>query len=60
LKKELARHSGAIGKCEKYIATSSDFFTIKITAISGVAKASATIAITKSGKKMKQTAVISD
>ncbi len=59
LKKELARYSDAIDKCEKCITTSSDFFTIKITAISGVAKKSATIAVMKDGDKVKETAVIS-
>jgi len=60
LKKELLRYSDSIGKCEKYITTSSECFTIKVTALSGVAKASATIAITKDGEKVKRTAIISD
>jgi hypothetical protein len=60
LKKDLSRYSDAIDKCEKYITTASDYFTIKITAISGVAKASATIAVMKDGEQVKQTAVISD
>jgi hypothetical protein len=59
LKAELARYSNAISKCEKYITTTSSFFSIKITAISGVAKATATIAITKDGDKVKQAFVIS-
>lgn len=59
LKAELAKYSNAISKCENYITTTSSFFTIKITAISGVAKATATIAITKDGDKVKQAAVIS-
>jgi Tfp pilus assembly protein PilX len=59
LKRDLSRYSDAIGKCEKYITTTSDYFTIKITAISGVAKASATIAVMKDGKQVKRTAVIS-
>jgi len=60
LKRELIRYSDSIGKCEKYITTSSECFTIKVTAVSGVAKASATIAITKDGDKVKRTAIISD
>ena len=60
LKKELFRYSDSIGKCEKYITTTSRFFTIKVTAVSGMAKASSVIAITKEGKTVKRIAVISD
>jgi len=59
LKRELLRYSDSIKKCEKYITTASRFFTIKVTAISGVAKASATIAITKDGQKVERIAIIS-
>ena len=59
LKTELSRYSNSIGKCEKYITTASNFFTIKVTAISGVAKASATISATKDGKRLKRISVIS-
>jgi len=58
LKRELLRYSDSIKKCEKYITTASRFFTIKVTVISGVAKASATIAITKDGDKVKRIAII--
>jgi hypothetical protein len=58
LRKSLFRYSDSIGKCEKYITTASRFFTIKITAVSGVAEASAVIAITKDGKKTERIAVI--
>jgi type II secretory pathway component PulK len=58
LKTDLFRYSDSIGKCEKYITTVSRFFTIKVTAISGVAKASAVIAITKDGRRVKRIAVI--
>ena len=58
LKSSLFRYSDSIGKCEKYITTSSRFFTIKITALSGVAKASTVIAITKDGETVKRIAVI--
>jgi hypothetical protein len=60
LKRTLFRHSASIGKCEKYITTSSRFFTIKVTAVSGVAKASTVIAITKNGKEVQRIAVIND
>lgn len=58
LKRELSRYTGSISKCEKYITTVSSFFTIKITAISGVAKASSVIAITKNGNRVQRIAVI--
>ncbi len=59
LRKSLLRYSDSIEKCEKYITTASNFFTIRVTAVSGVAKASAVIAITKEGKKMEKIAVLS-
>jgi hypothetical protein len=59
LRKSLFRYSDSIEKCEKYITTVSRFFTIKVTAVSGVAKASAIIAITKDDNKIKTIAVIS-
>jgi hypothetical protein len=58
LKTDLFRYSNSIDKCEKYITTVSRFFTIKVTAVSGVAKASTVIAITKDGQKVQRVAVI--
>jgi hypothetical protein len=58
LRTRLLRYSDSIGKCEKFITTVSKFYTIKITAVSGVAKASSIIAITKEGDKVKRIAVI--
>lgn len=58
LKAELFRYSDSIGECEDYITTVSRFFTIKVTVISGVAKTSSIIAITKDGEKVKRIAVI--
>ncbi len=58
LEKELFRYSDSIDKCKAYIITASRFFTIRITAVSGVAKASSIIAITKDGKIVKRVAVI--
>jgi hypothetical protein len=55
----LLRYSDSIEKCKKYITTVSSIFTIKVTAVSGAAKASAIIAITKDGKKIERIAVIS-
>lgn len=59
LRQSLLRYSGSIEKCEKYITTKSNFFTIRVTAVSGVAKASAVLAITRDGKKIEKIAVIS-
>jgi len=59
LRKSLFRYSDSIGKCEKYITTTSSFFTIKVTAVSGVATSSAVIAIMKDGKKIQKIAIFS-
>ena len=59
LRKSLLKYSDSIEKCKKYITTVSSIFTIKVTAVSGAAKASAIIAITKDGKKIERIAVIS-
>lgn len=59
LKKSLFTYSDSIEKCKDYITTVSSFFTIKVTAVSGVAEASAVLAIKKDGRKVKRIAVIS-
>ncbi len=59
LRKSLFKYSDSIGKCEEYITTTSNFFTIRITAVSGVAEASMVFAVTKDGKKVERIAVIS-
>ena len=58
LKDELFRFSDSIDKCADYITTTSRFFTIKITAVSGAARASSIIAITKDGDAVKRIAAI--
>jgi hypothetical protein len=58
LKKQLFRYSDSIEKCKKLITTKSDYFTIRVTATSGVAKASAVIAVRKDGKKVEKIAVL--
>jgi len=58
LKDELFRFSDSIDKCAQYITTTSRFFTIKITAVSGAARASSIIAITKDGDTVKRIAAI--
>ena len=59
LKKSLFECSNSIEKCEKYVSTVSNFFTIKVSATSGVSKTSTVIAIMRDGGKMKRIAVIS-
>ena len=58
LKRAVVGFSDSINICEKYITTTSTFFTIKITAVSGVAETSSIIAITKEGDRIKRIAVI--
>lgn len=59
LKTALLQYSDSIRKCEKYITTVSRFFTVRITAVSGAAKVSMVLAITKDGKGTEKIAVIS-
>jgi hypothetical protein len=58
LQKRIIGFSESIEKCKTYITTKSTFFTIKITAVSGQAKASSVVAITKSGGNIKRIAII--
>ncbi|MBW8001070.1 MAG: general secretion pathway protein GspK [Planctomycetes bacterium] len=60
LKESLYRYSDSIGKCTKYITTESDFLTIRVTSRSGVAKATAVVAVMKKDKKFVKVAVRSD
>ncbi|HUW20463.1 MAG TPA: type II secretion system protein GspK [Sedimentisphaerales bacterium] len=59
LKEALFSYSDSVTKCENYITTTSNFFTIRVTAVSGVAQASAVIAISKEDGTTKKIAVIS-
>ena len=59
LQNRLFGYSDSIKKCEEFITTKSNFFTIRITATSGVARASTIIAVTRDGKKVERIAVIS-
>ena len=58
LKETLYRYGPSIEKCEKFITTTSRFFTIRVRSISGGAEASSVIAVTKDGKKVQRVAVI--
>jgi hypothetical protein len=59
LRKSLLKYSTSIEKCQPYITTTSNFFTIRVTAISGVAKASTIIALIKNGKEVQTVAIMS-
>jgi len=59
LRKTLFRYADSLEKCEKCITTTSDFFTIKVTAVRGVARASAVIAVMKEKGKWQRIAVFS-
>ena len=58
LKKELFGFSDSIEKSRPYIATTSSVFSIRVTASSGVAKASAIVVVLKSGGKIERVAVV--
>jgi hypothetical protein len=59
LRSSLLSYGDSIEKCEKFITTTSTFFTIRVTAVSGVAKASTLIGVMKQGNRMKKIAVVS-
>jgi hypothetical protein len=58
LKKELFRFSDSIEKTRPYITTTSSVFSIHVTALSGVAKASAIIVVLKNGDKIERIAIV--
>ena len=58
LKNALSRYTDSISKCEPYITMKSSLFTIRITAVSGVAEASSVIAIIKEGTNVTRIAII--
>ena len=60
VKKGAFRYSDSIDKCKEFFTTASNVFTIRVTAVSGVAKVTAIAAVSKEGDKVKQIGVISD
>jgi hypothetical protein len=58
LKNALGIYSDQISKCEPYITMKSSLFTIRITAVSGVATASSVIAIRKDGANVIRIGII--
>ncbi len=59
-KKDIFRHAAAIEKCQAFLTTTSTAFTVRVTAVSGVARTVAVAGVTKDGRKIKRIAVISD
>jgi hypothetical protein len=59
IKKELFRFSGSIDKCTPYITTSSNVFSIHVTAVNGVAKVEAVVVVMKNSGKIQKVAVFS-
>jgi len=58
LKKQLFQFSVGIDKSRPYITAVSSVFSIRVTAVRGVAKASAVIVVLKEGDKIRQIAVV--
>ncbi len=60
LRRAILSYSDSIDDCKDFITTTSTVFTIRVTAVSGVAKATALAAVSKEGDKIEQIAVIGD
>jgi hypothetical protein len=58
LKKELFSYSDVVDKCKNFISTESTFFTIRISAVSGGARSSVLIAVSRQGNQTKRIAMI--
>lgn len=60
LKQAVPRYSTALDDCRTFITATSTVFTIRITAVSGVARVTAVAAVSKQGEKVQPIAIISD
>jgi hypothetical protein len=60
LKQAAPRYSAALDDCRTFIAVRSTVFTIRVTAVSGVARVTAIAAVAKEGDKVQPIAAISD
>jgi hypothetical protein len=60
LRQTVPRYSNAIDDCRTFITAKSTIFTIRVTAVSGVATATAVAAVSKEGDKVQPIAVILD
>jgi hypothetical protein len=58
LRNSLYKYADSIGKAEKYIVVRSNFFTIRVSAQSGVAKASAVVSALKDKNKVEKLAIM--
>ncbi|UCD53451.1 MAG: general secretion pathway protein GspK [Phycisphaerales bacterium] len=60
LKQAAFRYTDAIEKCRDFITTTSTVVSVKVTAVSGVARSVAVAGVSKDGQKIKRIGVISD
>ncbi len=60
LKQAVPRYSSAIDDCRNFITATSTVLTIRVTAVSGVAKATAVAAVSRVGDKVQPIAMISE
>ena len=60
LKQSLPRYAGALDDCRTFITAQSTVYTIRVTAVSGVARVTALAAVSKEGDKVQPIAIISD
>jgi hypothetical protein len=60
LRQAVPRYSNAIDDCRTFLTTRSTVFTIRVTAVSGVATATAVAAVSKEGDKMQPIAMLLD
>ena len=58
LQSALVKYGVSVRKCRKYIATTSNFYTVRISAVSGAARVSAVIGVIKQGKKVEKIGII--
>ncbi len=60
MKRTLSSYSDAIEKSKNFITTASTVFTVRVTAVRGVAKVVAVAGIMREGRQVKRIAVMSD
>lgn len=60
IKRAVFGYSDAIEDCRSFLTATSTVFTIRVTAVSGVARAGAIAAVSREGDKIEQIAVICD
>jgi hypothetical protein len=60
VKKSLFQYSDSIDKCKNFITTTSTILTVRVTAVSGVAKVVAVAGFIREGRQVKRIAVISE